>query len=50
MCIRDSNLAVLYAVIAVIVVFCIVIVTLTIIIVVLYRKKCGPIKLKTEGE
>ena len=46
----SKNLAALYAVIAVIVVFCIVIVTLTIIIVVLYRKKCGPIKLKTEGK
>ena len=46
----SNNLAALSAVIAVIVVFCIVIVTLTIIIVVLYRKKCGPIKFKTEGK
>jgi hypothetical protein len=45
-----KNLAALYAVIAVIAVFCIVIVTLTIIIVVLYRKKCGPVRFKTEGE
>ena len=45
-----NNLAALYAVIAVIVVFCVVIVTLTIIIVVLYRKKCGPVRFKTEGE
>ena len=45
-----KNLVALYAVIAVIVVFCVVIVTLTIVIVVLYRKKCGPVRFKTEGE
>lgn len=45
-----KDLVALYAVIAVIVVFCIIIVTLTIIIVVLYRKKCGPVRFKTEGE
>lgn len=45
-----KNLAALYAVVAVIAVFCIIIVTLTIIIVVLYRKKCGPVRFKTEGE
>lgn len=45
-----KNLAALYSVIAVIAVFCIVIIILTIIIVVLYRKKCGPVRFKTEGE
>ena len=46
----SKNLAALYAVVAVIVVFCLVIVTLSIIIVVLYRKKCGPVRFKTEGK
>ena len=46
----SMNLAALYAVVAVIVVFCLVIVTLSIIIVVLYRKKCGPVRFKTEGK
>ena len=46
----SKNLAALYAVVAVIVVFCLVIVTLSIIIVVLYRKKCGPLRFKTEGK
>ena len=45
-----KNLVALYAVVAVIAVFCIVIVILTITIVVLYRKKCGPVRFKTEGE
>ena len=40
----SKNLVALYAVVAVIVVFCLVIVTLSIIIVVLYRKKCGPFR------
>ena len=46
----SSNLAALYAVVGIIVVFCVVIVTLSIIIVVLYRKKCGPVRFKTGGE
>ena len=45
-----KNLAALYAVVVVIAVFCVVIVALTIVIVVLYRKKCGPVRFKTEGE
>ena len=45
-----KNLVALYAVVSVIAVFCIVIVILTITIVVLYRKKCGPVRFKTEGE
>ena len=45
-----KNLVALYAFVAVIGTFCIVIVILTITIVVLYRKKCGPVRFKTEGE
>jgi len=40
----------LYAVIGVIAVFCVVIISLTVIIVLLYRKKCGRVSLKTAGE
>ena len=49
---KDSgkNLVPLYAFVAVIGMFCIVIVILTITTVVLYRKKCGPVRFKTEGE
>ena len=47
---NGKNLAALYAVVVVIAVFCVVIVALTIVIVVLYRKKCGPVRFKTEGE
>ena len=46
---KTSNDLALYAVIAVSVVFCVVFVILIIIIVVLCRKKCGPVKFKTEG-
>ena len=39
----------LYAVIAVILVFCLVIITLTVVIVLLYRRKCARVDFKTAG-